>query len=165
MRALAWAAVVAVALSAGLALAQEAANPEQLKKLYDDALAQLKAAQDRKNELAQQNEQLTAKVTELQKQLDQSRGEMLELKRRDAESAEKSFFLRSHYAAWQGFVDRYPELKARWKHFLETDLLNAQADLPQWTDPWSARPAATPSPSPSTSPTNRDEQPAAHGGD
>ena len=30
----------------------------------NDALAQLKAAQDRKNELAQQNEQLTAKVTD-----------------------------------------------------------------------------------------------------
>jgi hypothetical protein len=90
MRALAW-AVTAVALAAGatIALAQDANNPEQLKKLYDDALAQLKAAQDRKNELATQNEQLTAKVAELQKQLDQARGEMLELKRQDAENAEK----------------------------------------------------------------------------
>ena len=123
MRALVWAVAVLLALSAGLALAQDAANPEQLKKLYDDALAQLKAAQDRKNELATQNEQLNTKVQELQKQLDQVRGEVLELKRHDAESAEKSFFLRSHYAAWQSFVENYPELKARWKRFLAAQWL------------------------------------------
>jgi chromosome segregation ATPase len=136
MRALAW-AVTAVALAAGatLALAQEANNPEQIKKLYDDALAQLKAAQDRKNELATQNEQLTAKVAELQKQLDQARGEMLELKRQDAENAEKSFYLRSHHAAWQTFIDRYPELKSRWKKFLEKDVLAANNELPKLVDP------------------------------
>ena len=156
MRALVWVAMaLTLVLSARLALAQDAATPEQLKKLYGDALGQLKAAQDRKNELAQQNEQLTAKVAELQKQLDQSRGEALELKRKDAESAEKTYFLRSHYAAWQGFVDRYPELKARWKHFLETDLLSGQTDLPQWTEPWAAPPAASPSPVP------KQEQPEA----
>jgi predicted nuclease with TOPRIM domain len=134
MRALVW-AVAALALSASITLAQDAANPEQLKKLYDDALAQLKAAQDRKNELAQQNEQLTAKVTDLQKQLDQVRGEVLELRRHDAESAEKTFFLRSHYAAWQGFVENYPELKARWKRFLETDLLSGTIELPSLAAP------------------------------
>lgn len=159
MRTLVWVAA-ALVLSAGLAFAQEAASPEQLKKLYGDALAQLKAAQDRKNELAQQNEQLAAKVVDLQKQLDQVRGEALELKRRDAEGAEKSFFLRSHYAAWQGFLDRYPELKARWKVFLQADLLNGQNELPQWTDPWAAPPAPSPSTSPA-SPARREEQPEA----
>jgi peptidoglycan hydrolase CwlO-like protein len=137
MRTLVW-AVMAVALTAGaatFAFAQDAANPEQLKKLYDDALTQLKAAQDRKNELATQNEQLTAKVAELQKQLDAARGEMLELKRQDAESAEKSFYLRSHHAAWQTFVERYPELKARWKKFLDKDILAEGNELPQLFDP------------------------------
>jgi len=134
MRALVW-AFSALALSAGLALAQDAANPEQLKKLYNDALTQLKAAQDRKNELATQNEQLTAKVAELQKQLDQARGEMADLKRQDAENAEKTFSLRSHHAAWQSFVDRYPELKARWKRFLKADLLYGDNDLPKLLDP------------------------------
>jgi predicted nuclease with TOPRIM domain len=134
MRALAW-AVIAIALTAGFCYAQDAANPEQLKKLYDDALAQLKAAQDRKNELATQNEQLAAKVADLQKQLDAARGEMLELKRQDAENAEKSFYLRSHHAAWQTFVDRYPELKARWKQFLDRDVLAAGNELPTLMDP------------------------------
>ena len=139
MRTLAW-AVTAVALTVatvgtGFALAQDADNPEQLKKLYADALAQLKTAQDRKNELAAQNEQLTARVTDLQKQLDAARGEMLELKRRDAENAEKSFYLRSHHAVWQLFVERYPELKARWRHFLEKDVLAAGNELPELIDP------------------------------
>lgn len=140
MRALVWALSTALALTAGLstglASAQEAPNPEQLKKMYDDALAQLKAAQDRKNELATQNEQLTAKVAGLQKELDTIRGEVLELKRRDAESAEKTFYLRSHFAAWRGFVERYPGLKARWKRFLETDLLSERNELPEWVEPW-----------------------------
>ena len=139
MRALAW-AMTAVALTigtvgSGLVFAQDATNPEQVKKLYADALAQLKAAQDRKNELATQNEQLTAKVAELQKQLDQARGDMLELRRQDAENAEKSFYLRSHHAAWQTFVGRYPELKARWKQFLEKDVLATGNDLPEFLDP------------------------------
>ena len=139
MRTLAW-AVTAVALTVatigtGFALAQDANSPEQLKKLYADALAQLKAAQDRKNELATQNEQLAAKVAELQKQLDAARGDMLELKRQDAENAEKSFYLRSHHAAWQTFVERYPELKVRWKHFLEKDVLAAGNGLPELIDP------------------------------
>src|SRR3954463_12818600 len=136
MRALAWAVtVLALAAGATLAFAQDANSPEQLKKLYGDALTQLKAAQDRKNELATQNEQLTAKVAELQKQLDAARGEMLELKRQDAENAEKTFYLRSHHAAWQSFVDRYPELKARWKQFLDKDILAAGNELPNLADP------------------------------
>jgi Skp family chaperone for outer membrane proteins len=139
MRAFVWvvaalALAAGVTLTAGVAFAQDA-NPEQLKKLYDDALAQLKAAQDRKNELATQNEQLGAKVAALQKEVDSLRNEMTELKRRDAESAEQSFYLRSYHAAWQTFIDGYPELKARWKRFLESDLLSAEARLPEMTEP------------------------------
>ena len=120
--------VAALLLSAGWVLAQDAPKPEQLKKMYDDALAQLKAAQDRKTELAQQNEQLTAKVGGLTKELDGLRAEMVELKRRDADSAERSFYLRSQYAAWQSFLDRYPEMKAKWNVFMDSTLLNPDAD-------------------------------------
>ena len=132
-------AVTAVALTVGFAgakltFAQDASNPEQLKKLYEDALTQLKAAQDRKNELATQNEQLTAKAADLQKQLDAAKSEMQELRRRDAENAEKNFNLRSHHAAWQAFVERYPELKARWTRFLERDILAAGNEMPQLMD-------------------------------
>src|SRR5690349_21387598 len=99
MRARTWAAAT-VLLASTLALAQDAPKPEQLKKMYDDALAQLKAAQDRKTELAQQNEKLTAQIAEMTKELDRLRNEAVDLKRRDAETAERTFFLRSQYAAW-----------------------------------------------------------------
>jgi len=55
---------------AGIARAQDEPKPDQLKRMYDDALAQLKQAQDRKNELAAENDKLNAKLTDLQKQLD-----------------------------------------------------------------------------------------------
>ncbi|HZN66482.1 MAG TPA: hypothetical protein VFB66_14430 [Tepidisphaeraceae bacterium] len=140
MRPYVW-VVTALALTGGLcgpgpsALAQDASNPEQLKKLYDDALAQLKAAQDRKNELATQNEQLAAKLAALQKEVDGLRTEMVELKRRDAEAAENSFYLRSYHAAWQSFIERYPDLKAKWKRFLESDILSAEAEMPELAEP------------------------------
>ena len=136
MRPYVW-VVTALALTGGLcgpgpsALAQDGSNPEQLKKLYDDALAQLKAAQDRKNELATQNEQLTAKLAALQKEVDGLRTEMVELKRRDAESAEQTFHLRSYHAAWTTFIDRYPELKVKWTRFLKSDLLGPDVEMPE----------------------------------
>ena len=120
MRAYVRAVVVVVGMSVGVTFAQDAPKPEQLRKMYDDALAQLKAAQDRKTELAQQNEQLTARVNALTKELESLRGEMVELRRRDADNAERSFLLRSHHAAWQTFLEAYPEMKARWDVFLGT---------------------------------------------
>ncbi len=127
MRVRIW-AVAALLLSAGLVLAQDGTKPEQLKKMYDDALAQLKAAQDRKTELAQQNEQLTSKMGAMTKELETLRAEMVDLKRRDADSAERSFFLRSQYAAWQDFLGRYPEMKAKWNVFMDSTLLNPSAE-------------------------------------
>ena len=50
--------------------AQDNPNPEQMKKAYEAAQEQLKAAQERKNQLAAENETLKANVAELQKQLD-----------------------------------------------------------------------------------------------
>jgi len=42
-------------------------NPEELNRKYQDALAQLKSAQDRKNELAAENEKLNARIADLEK--------------------------------------------------------------------------------------------------
>jgi septal ring factor EnvC (AmiA/AmiB activator) len=134
MRASRWAAL-ALILSATFAFAQDAPKPEQLKKMYDDALSQLKAAQDRKTELAQQNEQLNAKLGELTKELDRLRGEMIDLKRRDAETAERTFFLRSQYAAWQSFLAGQPGMKARWEIYLDNALVTPRADVHSIVDP------------------------------
>src|SRR5947199_6939188 len=90
--------------------ADEPVKPEQLKKAYDDALVQLKAAQDRKAELAKENEALAAKVEELKKQLAAAQSQTESMKRQIADIDERTFFLRSYHAAWLNFIRRYPEV-------------------------------------------------------
>lgn len=167
MRVRTW-AVVALAALAGFAaaadraLAQENPSPEQMKKMYDDALQQLKAAQERKNQLAAENEKLGQQLEAARKELSAAHGRLEELKRADAEHAEKTFFLRSHYMAWQQFARMYPETAGRWRTFLEGDYLsnpregtllidrdwptgsaNQPATRPAGTQPSSTQPAAT----------------------
>lgn len=140
MRITQWGVLAAVTVAAVLGLGQPAAaqenpNPEQLKKMYDDALVQLKAAQERKNQLAAENEKLAAEVAGLKKQVEQMQGRMDELKQADAEHAEKTFFLRAHYAAWQTFIRRYPELMARWKVYIQGDFPATPRALPEGVEP------------------------------
>src|SRR5437588_11801046 len=115
--------VVALLTSTGVGLAQDSSNPDELKKSLADALNQLKASQDRKNELATENEKLKAKIAEQQKEVDESR-------RIAADCSQKTWFLRSHYAAWENFLKRYPRLKAQWDLFLEADPLSQPSTLP-----------------------------------
>src|SRR5258706_13525418 len=93
-------------VSAATARAEDPVKPEQLKKAYDDALVQLKAAQDRKADLAKENEALAAKVEELKKQLAASQAQMESMKRQIADVDERTFFLRSYHAAWLNFIRR-----------------------------------------------------------
>lgn len=102
----------------GLAYAQDEPRPEQLRRMYDDALAQLKQAQDRKNELAAENERLNARLAEMQKQVDAGKLRVDEVNRESASYADKSFFLRSHYGAWREFIRRYPKIEAEWRAYL-----------------------------------------------
>jgi hypothetical protein len=125
-----WLRAAAVMLVwSGVAVAQDQANPEELNRKYQDSLAQLKAAQDRKNELATENEQLKARITEMEKQLD-------EYKRSAADAARQTFLLRSQYAAWQSFLQRYPRLMSQWRVFLEGDVLSSPSTLPVFVDPY-----------------------------
>jgi hypothetical protein len=114
--------------SAAVAALQDGLTQEQLRKMYDDALVQLKASQDRKSELAGENEKLQARVAELEKQLAEARTEI-------AEHAERTFIYRSQHAAWQTFLQRYPSLMRQWKLFLEAGILTAPNEIPQWMDP------------------------------
>ena len=165
MRTTQWGLLAAITMAAVFGLGQPAAaaqdtpNPEQLKKMYDDALVQLKAAQERKNQLAAENEKLAAEVAGLKKQVDQMQGRMEELKRTDADHAEKTFFLRSHYAAWQAFVRRYPEMMVRWKVYIEADFPVVPTPAIDALDPgWPTglrsvtRPATIPTTGPATAP-------------
>jgi predicted nuclease with TOPRIM domain len=119
--------ILVVMVLGGGTWAQEEPEPEQLKKMYEDALAQLKSAQLRKAELAAENEQLTARVAELEKQLGQSQKQVAELQQQSGQWEEKTFLLRAHYAAWRNFVAQHPAIKQRWQVFLESDLLRVGA--------------------------------------
>jgi predicted nuclease with TOPRIM domain len=130
-----WCAVAVVGLLVGTALAQEPPKYDVLKAMYDDAKAKLAAAQESKNDLANKNEGLNKQIAELQKQLDAVTRERDELQRQAATYAEKTYNLRSYYAAWQEFVKRYPSLQVKWKVFLETELLKTGNEAPSLVEP------------------------------
>ena len=106
-------AVLALTFSAKVVRAQEQPQADELKRLGE----QLKAAQDRINKLADENEKLITRNTALQKQIDTF--------------AEKTYHLRATHAAWERFLSRYPALAGKWQAFLQTGLLDPTADL-QW---------------------------------
>ena len=110
-------AVLALTFSAQVVRAQEQPNPDEIKRLSE----QLKAAQDRKNELAAENEKLIAKVAELQKQVDNA----------NATFAEKTFQWRATNAAWETFLRRYPVLMGKWQAFLQSSLIDAPGGI-EW---------------------------------
>lgn len=126
-------AIMLIPLS--ISRADEPAKPEQLKKAYDDALVQLKAAQDRKAELAKENESLAAKVEEMKKQLSAAHAQMDTMKREIADNDERTFYLRSYQAAWQLFIRRYPEVLTRWKAFLGNSVLSVPNNVPELLNP------------------------------
>jgi uncharacterized protein YdcH (DUF465 family) len=128
-------ALVVLCFTALPVLAQDAPTPDQLQKMYDDALAQLKAAQTRKNELAKENEKLSAGIAELEKQLSQTNAELTVLRLQAAQYAEKTFFLRSYYNAWRNFIRLQPALMARWEAFLQANTLCLPQEDSQLIDP------------------------------
>jgi hypothetical protein len=124
---------ILVVLASSVAHAQEPPKPEDLNRAYQDALGQLKAAQDRKNELSNENMKLLEQVSQLQQQLTEARREL-------DRSADRTYFYRSHYAAWQVFIRQYPQLMARWTVFLKANLFEPSNILPElrdadWTQP------------------------------
>jgi DNA repair exonuclease SbcCD ATPase subunit len=127
-------AVLLIVFSAQPLLAQEEPKPEQLRKQLDDALANLKSAQDRKNELAGENDKLKERLADLEKQLAAAQ-ERLQSQQRDIdEFAEKTFFFRARYAAFEEFIAHIPGLAPRWNAFLQNTFLNIPHDLPELFD-------------------------------
>lgn len=117
--------ISALLLFTSTVVAQDAGNVEELRRMHQEAVTQLKAAQDRKNELAVENEKLTARIAELETELAQKNIQI-------AGFAERTWFLRMHYATWNRFIERYPELKARWQAFLAAGVLDLPSDLPDF---------------------------------
>ena len=123
------------------AAAQDPGSLDQLKRMYDETLGQLKAAQDRKNELAAENERLATRVRELEEQLAATTARVDQYRRDAATDAERTFFLRSHYAAWRQFLDRHPDLVARWKVFLGDGMTVPKPGAAQDVWPFDDRPS------------------------
>ena len=109
--------MVALSTTRPVSIAQDQNSSEVLRKELADAMAQLKAAQDRKNELANEYEKLKAQLAAMQVQLDAAN-------RSVAENADRNYAMRAQLAAWRAFVDRDPRLRARWELFLETAIVD-----------------------------------------
>jgi septal ring factor EnvC (AmiA/AmiB activator) len=136
MRTCVW-LIAALFLLAGTARAEDKPNPEQLKKAYDDTLAQLKEAQNSKNDLAKENEKLTKQLEDAKKQLASAEGQVESLKREVSDNDQKTFYLRSYHAAWQNFLRAHPDLQLQWKLFLGDDVLAVpQEPLPLIDPNW-----------------------------
>lgn len=119
-----------VLLLANVARADDDLNPEQLKKLYAETKAQLKAAQDRRAQLASQ-------VADLQKQVQAQAAQIEEYKRQAANYAQNSWYLRCQYVAWQHFMDAHPAIRAQWDLFLcELTPLDAGSGSPFYDPSW-----------------------------
>src|SRR5579863_9372032 len=121
--------VVIVGLMGAMVRADDTPNVSQLRKAYDDALVQLKDAQNSKNELAKNNDRLAKQVEDLKKQLATAQRQIQELGRQVAENDEKTFQLRSFYAAWQTYLLAHPDLMARWKRYIGHDALAVPQEL------------------------------------
>ena len=109
--------LVALALSMlpGLSLAQEGLSNEQLKRMYDDAVVQLKSAQDRRNELARENEKLKARMAQLEHDLEARQAALNSI-------ADHTFQARSEWAAFKDFLATDPSIRVQWQLFLEHNL-------------------------------------------
>ena len=101
------------------ALGQDAAKPDDYKKLYEDTLGQLKASQDRKAELADENAKMAAQMAELQKQHETDGAALMAMKIQTAGFSERTLFLRVHYNAWLQFVAVNPMVLMQWDAFVD----------------------------------------------
>jgi hypothetical protein len=110
--------LVIFGLCGGTCLGQEQPTPEQYKKMYTDALNQLKAAQDRKNELSAANEKLKKENAHLQQQMADLQKALAQLQDEKAHFLDRTFFLRSYHAAWRQFLKLNPGIGVQWEDFL-----------------------------------------------
>ncbi len=101
-----FAGVFAVVAALAASARAQPSDPAQLKSMYDDAMKQLQAAQDRRNELAAENERLKAQVAQLERDLIQQR-----------EDIRRSYVLWSHYQAWAQFIEGQPTMLQRFREF------------------------------------------------
>lgn len=129
-----------VALACAGFSAQDGQSVGELKRMYDDAVAQLRSAQDRKNALASENEKLQKELAELRARVAPLEARNAQLERDAADYAENTYRLRATSAAWKEYLRLHPDVRAGWNAHLDggggvvsgagDDKLNIQKDWP-----------------------------------
>jgi predicted nuclease with TOPRIM domain len=104
--------------------AQDQPTVEQLRQQLQETQNQLKSSQDRKNELATENERLVARTRQLETDMEL-------MKREHAALLERTYYLRAHLQAWDVFLNRYPQLRARWNAFMNANALYIPNPIPE----------------------------------
>jgi len=95
-------------------------KPDDLKKRLNETRAELQTAQDRKAELAMENEKLSGRVRELEKTNQAQAAQLDDLKRKAAAFADRTLFLSTQYAAWTQFIALNPSVRMQWAIFEDT---------------------------------------------
>ena len=111
------------------AMAQDSGKTQDWQKMYEDASAQLRAAQDRKSELAAENTKLTARVADLEKGLQTAQDQVVQLRNQVDTFAEETYLLHSFYVGWEAFARSNPPVSEQLQAFLDQSLMGPQADL------------------------------------
>lgn len=112
-----------IAIQVPHALAQDGLSSDQLRRMYDLAVVQLKTAQDRRNELARENEKLRTRII----QLEHVEKELQQVQAAANTLADKTFQARSERAAFQEFLTANPSICLRWQVFADQSPLGTAA--------------------------------------
>jgi septal ring factor EnvC (AmiA/AmiB activator) len=113
---------IVLVMTCSVCVADDPPKPEVLQQMYKDTVAQLKDAQDRKNELASQNDKLLAQIKQLQKDLADRQAQIDALTQDRSDMARRTLTLRAWNAAWHVFMQNDIELRSRWNVFLDQTL-------------------------------------------
>ena len=118
--------IITMLLAPGVLMAQEELTSDQLRRMYDDAVAQMKTTQDRRNELARDSEKLRARIAELEGKLEETRAQMTAM-------ADSTYKARAECAAFDEFLKANVSLRGQWLAFLQKSIIPA-TDVKQLLD-------------------------------
>jgi hypothetical protein len=134
MRPVVWAVMLALSTTPW-AQAQDVRQPSDWKKLYEDALGQLRAAQTRKSDMATQIAQLSARVAALQTQLQAEQEQLDNLGIQNQLLSDRTYYLGAIYGEWEAFTLQNGDVRGRWRAFLGDGLFGFHEDFPLVCDP------------------------------
>ena len=118
--------IITMLLAPGGLMAQEELTSDQLRRMYDDAVAQMKTTQDRRNELARDSEKLRARINELEEKLEETRAQM-------TTTADITYKDRAEHAAFEEFLKANITIRGQWLAFLQKNIMPA-TDVNQLLD-------------------------------